>query len=101
MKRIAFILLALATLTFAAIARPNVLFIAVDDLNDWIGCMDGHPDAHTPNLAIQTETFIGIPASPPQKKRDRTHMFETTNQFCVPPIQKRKNSNIHNLFLVD
>ncbi len=29
---------------------PNVLFIAVDDLNDWIGSMDGHPNALTPNL---------------------------------------------------
>jgi arylsulfatase A-like enzyme len=24
--------------------------IAVDDLNDWIGCLGGHPDAKTPNL---------------------------------------------------
>jgi arylsulfatase A-like enzyme len=31
-------------------ARPNVLFIAVDDLNDWIGCMKGHAQAHTPNM---------------------------------------------------
>ncbi|GIT04725.1 MAG: hypothetical protein CM1200mP29_01360 [Verrucomicrobiota bacterium] len=23
--------------------RPNVLFIAIDDLNDWIGCLGGHP----------------------------------------------------------
>ena len=30
--------------------RPNVLFIAVDDLNDWIGCMKGHPDTQTPNI---------------------------------------------------
>ena len=30
--------------------RPNVLFIAVDDLNDWIGCMGGHPQAMTPNI---------------------------------------------------
>jgi arylsulfatase A-like enzyme len=30
--------------------RPNVLFIAVDDLNDWVGCLGGHPDARTPNL---------------------------------------------------
>lgn len=30
--------------------RPNVLFIAIDDLNDWIGPMKGHPQAHTPNL---------------------------------------------------
>ena len=30
--------------------RPNVLFIAVDDLNDWVGCLGGNPDAQTPNL---------------------------------------------------
>ena len=23
--------------------KPNVLFIVVDDLNDWIGCLGGHP----------------------------------------------------------
>nr|WP_146524954.1 sulfatase-like hydrolase/transferase [Novipirellula artificiosorum] len=30
--------------------RPNVLFIAMDDLNDWIGCLGGHPQTITPNL---------------------------------------------------
>ena len=23
--------------------RPNVLLISIDDLNDWIGCLGGHP----------------------------------------------------------
>ncbi|MGI9475020.1 MAG: sulfatase-like hydrolase/transferase, partial [Rubripirellula sp.] len=32
------------------IDRPNVLFITVDDLNDWVGCLGGNPDAKTPNL---------------------------------------------------
>lgn len=31
-------------------ARPNVLFIAVDDLNDWLGCMNTHPLVRTPNI---------------------------------------------------
>jgi choline-sulfatase len=30
--------------------RPSVLFIAVDDLNDWVGCLRGHPQARTPNI---------------------------------------------------
>lgn len=29
---------------------PNVLFIAVDDLNDWVGCLGGHPQTQTPNI---------------------------------------------------
>lgn len=31
-------------------AKPNVLFISVDDLNDWVGCLNGSPDAKTPNI---------------------------------------------------
>ncbi|MFV1996209.1 MAG: hypothetical protein ACC661_12295, partial [Verrucomicrobiales bacterium] len=34
----------------AAQPRPNVLFIAIDDLNDWVGCLGGHPQAHTPHI---------------------------------------------------
>ena len=33
-----------------AAAKPNMLFIAIDDLNDWVGCLDGHPQARTPNI---------------------------------------------------
>jgi len=30
--------------------RPNVLMIVADDLNDWVGCLNGHPDVKTPNI---------------------------------------------------
>jgi len=31
--------------------RPlNVLFITIDDLNNWVGCLGGHPQARTPNI---------------------------------------------------
>ena len=33
-----------------SIERMNVLFIAVDDLNDWIGCFGGNPQVKTPNI---------------------------------------------------
>ncbi|MFN3322477.1 MAG: sulfatase [Bryobacteraceae bacterium] len=45
--------LALAQAGFGAQAggaKPNVLFISIDDLNDWTGCLGGHPQARTPNL---------------------------------------------------
>ncbi len=41
--------LLLAGLGLAA-DRPNVLFIAIDDQNDWVGAFGGHPLAKTPNL---------------------------------------------------
>ena len=46
--------------SLAAAPRKNVLFICVDDLNDWVGCMGGHPQAKTPvmdALAAQGTLF--------------------------------------------
>ena len=34
----------------ALAAQPNVLMIVVDDMNDWVGCLGGHPDVKTPNI---------------------------------------------------
>ncbi|MFP6828781.1 MAG: sulfatase [Gammaproteobacteria bacterium] len=31
-------------------APPDVLFISIDDLNDWVGVLGGHPQAITPNI---------------------------------------------------
>ena len=30
--------------------KPNILFIAVDDLNDWVGHLGGHSQTKTPNI---------------------------------------------------
>lgn len=30
--------------------QPNILFIAIDDLNDWVGHLAGHPQAKTPHI---------------------------------------------------
>ena len=30
--------------------KPNVLFIAIDDLNDWVGPLKGHPQVQTPYM---------------------------------------------------
>jgi arylsulfatase A-like enzyme len=36
--------------TTATQTKPNVLFIAIDDMNDWTGFLGGHPQAITPNM---------------------------------------------------
>lgn len=34
----------------AAEGRPNVVVIMIDDLNDYVGVLGGHPQARTPNI---------------------------------------------------
>jgi arylsulfatase A-like enzyme len=51
MKRFIFLFVAVALAQSAsAAAKPNILFIAIDDQNDWIGCLGGHPQVRTPHL---------------------------------------------------
>ena len=42
--------LLVASALAAEAAKPNILMFAIDDQNDWIGCMGGHPQAKTPHL---------------------------------------------------
>ena len=40
--------------------RPNILLIAVDDLNDWVGHLGGHPQSKTPNIDRLAQTGIAF-----------------------------------------
>jgi arylsulfatase A-like enzyme len=54
---------------------PNILFISVDDLNDWIGCLGGHPQAKTPNidrLAASGQLFTNAHCTAPACNPSRT-----------------------------
>ena len=58
----------------SAAEKPDVLFIAVDDLNDWVGCLGGHPQAKTPNIdrlaargALFTKAYCVAPACHPSR----------------------------------
>ena len=53
---------------------PNVLFIAIDDLNDWVGCMGGHPQTRTPNIdrlaksgVLFTNAYCAAPSCNPSR----------------------------------
>lgn len=55
-------------------SRPNVLFIALDDLNDWTGFLDGHPSVKTPHMdrlaargEVFTRAYCNAPACNPSR----------------------------------
>lgn len=59
-------------------AKPNVLFIAIDDQNDWIGHLGGHPLAKTPHLdrlAERGTTFLNAHCQSPLCNPSRTSLM--------------------------
>ena len=44
----------------ATAARPNVLFIICDDLNDYVEGFGGHPQARTPNIARLAKSGVSF-----------------------------------------
>ena len=77
----------------AAGERPNVLFIAIDDQNDWIGCLKGHPQAATPNidrLAARGTLFTNAHCQAPLCNPSRTSLLTglrptTTGIYALQP----------------
>ena len=66
--RLAFLFILLLLKLQAGPNRPNILFIAIDDMNDWTGFLGGHPQAHTPNmdrLAAKGVSFTNAHCSAP------------------------------------
>ena len=51
-----FLPLILAGSLHAGESRPNVLFLAVDDMNDWIGCLAGTLPAEGPRAIAPPPT---------------------------------------------
>ena len=44
--------------TSALVKHPNVLFISLDDMNDWVGTLGGHEQALTPALDKFSESGV-------------------------------------------
>ncbi len=66
------------SLPLLAADQPNILFIAIDDQNDWIGHMGGHPMAKTPHLdklAARGTTFLNAHCNAPLCNPSRTSLL--------------------------
>ncbi len=95
------ILLASLCALFASLAaaqeptppKPNILFISVDDLNDWVGPLGGHPQVKTPNLdklAARGVTFSNAHCQAPLCNPSRTSVLtgrrpSTTGVYALNP----------------
>lgn len=68
----------------AEMPKPNVLFIAVDDLNDWVGFLQGHPQTRTPNidrLAARGVAFANASCASPLCAPSRAAVFSGRQPF--------------------
>ena len=64
--------------SFVATARPNILLILADDLNDWVGSLTAHPNSRTPNLdrlASEGMLFRQAYAASPKCNPSRTALL--------------------------
>ena len=98
MKSVRFFLQLLAAVVLsstiqAADKKPNVLFIAIDDQNDWIGYLGGHPMAKTPHidrLARRGTAFTNAHCQAPLCNPSRTSLMtgmrpSTTGIYGLSP----------------
>ena len=71
----------------------NVLMIAIDDLNDWVGCLEGHPQVRTPHidaLARRGTLFTNAHCQAPLCNSSRTSLLtglrpSTTGVYGLAP----------------
>lgn len=86
-------LLLVATTHLVAGEKPNVLMIAIDDLNDWVGPLRGHPQVQTPHmdrLAGRGTTFLNAHCQSPLCNPSRTSLMtgrrpSTTGIYGLSP----------------
>ena len=78
-------------------ARPNVLFIAIDDMNDWAGFLNTHPQIQTPHmdsLATQgvsfTNAHVPAPICGPSRTAIMSGLWPTSNGIYTNAINYRR-----------
>ena len=102
MNRIASVLCLIAWMTtcvnftWAEEKQPDVVFIIVDDLNDWVGCLGGHPDAKSPHidaLAASGMLFSQAYCNSPQCRPSRTSLNYGVYPFKTGTYFNAKHPN--------
>jgi arylsulfatase A-like enzyme len=75
-----------ATTLLFSDSRPDVLFVAIDDMNDWISLLDSESPIQTPNLerlakrgTLFTRAYCASPACNPSRVATLTGLRPTTS----------------------
>src|SRR5688572_20330885 len=106
--------LASATISASAESRPDVLFIAIDDMNDWTTLFDPSNPIRTPNLerlaargAFFTRAYSASPGCNPSRSAILTGLLPTTSGVYdnhralvgprVPSGRQGKRGEVHAL----
>ncbi len=83
--------------------RPNVLFMCIDDLNDWVRCLGGHPDVKTPHLdrlaargVLFTNAHCSAPACNPSRASLMTGILPSTSGVYHNPDPWRQSPVLRN-----
>jgi arylsulfatase A-like enzyme len=79
-------------------SRPNVLFIAIDDMNDWAGFLDTHPQIQTPHmdsLAAEgvsfTNAHVPAPICGPSRTAIMSGLWPSTSGVYTNSANYRKD----------
>jgi arylsulfatase A-like enzyme len=77
--------------------KPNILFLAIDDQNDWVGHLGGHPMVKTPHLdalAARGTTFLNAHCQSPLCNPSRASLMfglrpTTTGIYGLQPAPRQ------------
>jgi arylsulfatase A-like enzyme len=86
------------------LAKPNVLFIAIDDLRDWVGALGTRDDVQTPNLdrlaargVLFTQAYCAAPACNPSRaslmsgvRPSSSGVYDNNQPSAIPLKDKTK-----------
>jgi len=111
-KNLLVILLLLPTLNLFGQDKPNILFIAVDDLNDYINCMNGSLKVPTPNIdklaqrgTVFTNAHCQAPICGPSRASVMTGLYPSTSgnylQINDNDIKKGNEASNKAIFMPD
>src|SRR6056297_954858 len=92
--------------------KPNVIFIAIDDLNDFVGCMDGSIQAKTPNIdelanagTLFSNAHCQAPICGPSRASIMTGLYPSTSgnylQLHDKDIKKSNEATRQSVFMPD